>query len=64
MVTREDGTFDAIGRHVQMIQIDPARHLVVAINSAWPLATAKPQSAARMALVNTGAEAIDSERNR
>ena len=62
--TRNDGTFDAIGIHGQMIHIDPAHRLVVAINSAWPVATGKPQSAARMALVNTVAEAIDSERNR
>ena len=36
--TRDDGTFNAIGIHGQQIHIDPARRLVVAINSAWPMA--------------------------
>lgn len=34
--TLNDGTFRALGIHGQMIHIDPARHLVVVINSAWP----------------------------
>ena len=62
--TRDDGTFDAIGIHGQMIHIDLARQFVVAINRAWPVAAGKMQSAARMALVNAVAEAIDSEPNR
>ena len=36
--TYEDGTFNAIGIHGQLIHIDPARRLVVVINSAWPVA--------------------------
>jgi CubicO group peptidase (beta-lactamase class C family) len=36
--TRDDGTFNAYGIHGQQIHIDPARRLVVAINSAWPVA--------------------------
>ncbi len=34
--TLSDGTFRALGIHGQMIHIDPARHLVVVLNSAWP----------------------------
>ncbi|CAN5696544.1 serine hydrolase [soil metagenome] len=34
--TLSDGTFRALGIHGQMIHIDPARHLVVVVNSAWP----------------------------
>jgi CubicO group peptidase (beta-lactamase class C family) len=62
--TRDDDTFDAIGIHGQMIHIDPRRRLVVAINSAWPVATGKEQSAARMALIDTIAAAVDAEAGR
>jgi CubicO group peptidase (beta-lactamase class C family) len=34
--TRGDGSYRALGIHGQMIHIDPARQLVVVINSAWP----------------------------
>jgi CubicO group peptidase (beta-lactamase class C family) len=34
--TRDNGTFNAFGLHGQQIHFDAARHLVVAINSAWP----------------------------
>ena len=34
--TFPDGTFRALGIHGQMIHIDPARRLVIAIASAWP----------------------------
>lgn len=34
--TLNDGTFRALGIHGQMIYIDPARHLVVVVNSVWP----------------------------
>ena len=34
--TLDDGTFRALGIHGQMIHIDPVRHLVVVLNSAWP----------------------------
>ncbi len=34
--TLPDGSFRALGIHGQMIHIDPARQLVVVINSAWP----------------------------
>lgn len=62
--TWDDGTFDALGIHGQMIHIDPARRLVVAINSAWPVATGKEPSAARVALVDAIAAAVDSETRR
>lgn len=34
--TMGDGSYRALGIHGQMIHIDPARQLVVVINSAWP----------------------------
>lgn len=34
--TLDDGTFRALGIHGQMIHIDPVRHLLVVLNSAWP----------------------------
>ena len=34
--TLSDGTFRALGIHGQMIHIDPSRHLVIVVNSAWP----------------------------
>jgi CubicO group peptidase (beta-lactamase class C family) len=39
--TRDDGTFNASGIHGQQIHIDPARRLVIAINSAWPMANSQ-----------------------
>ena len=59
--TREDGTFDAIGIHGQLIHIDPARRLVVAINSAWPEATSPDRSAARNRMIATLAAMLDAE---
>jgi CubicO group peptidase (beta-lactamase class C family) len=60
--TRDDGTFNAYGIHGQQIHIDPARRLVVAINSAWPVAEFTKESlAARVALLNAIRAAIDSE---
>ena len=57
--TEDDGTFDAIGIHGQLIHIDRARRLVVAMNSAWPVATAPERSAARLAMLKTIAKAVD-----
>jgi CubicO group peptidase (beta-lactamase class C family) len=34
--TQNSGTYRALGIHGQMIHIDPARRLVVVLNSAWP----------------------------
>ena len=44
--TRDNGTFNAFGVHGQQIHIDPARRLVVAINSAWPVADFTSESLA------------------
>jgi CubicO group peptidase (beta-lactamase class C family) len=59
--TSDDGTFDAYGIHGQMIHIDPARRLVIAVNSAWPAAVGQKESAARAALVSAIVKAVDSE---
>jgi CubicO group peptidase (beta-lactamase class C family) len=62
--TMEGGSFAAIGIHGQLIYIDPARRLVVAINSAWPVATGSDRSTARTAFLNLVAAAVDAERHR
>ena len=60
--TSDNGTFDAFGIHGQQVHIDPARQMVVAINSAWPAAEFTKESlAARVALLNAIRAAIDSE---
>jgi CubicO group peptidase (beta-lactamase class C family) len=60
--TRDNGIFNAFGIHGQQIHIDPARRLVVAINSAWPVADFTKESlAARLALLSAIRAAIDSE---
>ena len=45
--TGAGGTFQAIGIHGQLIHLDPARRLVVVINSAWPEATSRQRSSAQ-----------------
>ena len=55
--TNADGSFQAQGIFGQLIYIDPARKLVVAMSSAWPKATDPALSAARMAFVHTIVEA-------
>ncbi|MEO8450992.1 MAG: serine hydrolase [Gemmatimonadota bacterium] len=55
-------TFDAIGIHGQLIHIDPARRLVVAINSAWPEAVSRERTFARLRMLETLAGALDAER--
>jgi CubicO group peptidase (beta-lactamase class C family) len=60
--TRDNGSFNAYGIHGQQIHIDPARRLVVAINSAWPVAEfTREMVAPRTALLNAIRAAIDSE---
>jgi CubicO group peptidase (beta-lactamase class C family) len=60
--TRDNGAFSAFGIYGQQIHIDPARRLVVAINSAWPVAEFTKESlAARTALLNAIRAAIDAE---
>ena len=50
-------SFEALGIHGQMIHIDPARRLVIAINSAWPEADSNERHMA----VNNFLKSIDSE---
>lgn len=49
--TRDDGTYQAQGIFGQAILIDPARRMVIAINSNWPRATDPALSARRDAFV-------------
>ena len=51
------GSFEALGIHGQMIHIDPARRLVIAINSAWPEA----DSNEKLTAVHNFLKSIDSE---
>jgi CubicO group peptidase (beta-lactamase class C family) len=60
--TRDNGMFNALGIHGQQIHIDPARGLVIAVNSATP--DARPSEAstgARLALFEAIRAAIDAE---
>ena len=59
--TADDGSFDAIGIHGQLIHIDPARRLVVAVNSAWPEATSPDRSAARNRMLAILAAMLDAQ---
>ena len=60
--TRDNGTFSAYGLYGQQTYIDPARRLVVAINSAWSVPEFTNESrAARAALFDAIRAAIDSE---
>jgi CubicO group peptidase (beta-lactamase class C family) len=55
--TLNDGTFRALGIHGQMIHIDPARHLVVVLTSAWPEA----ESLKRQSAVDNFLKLVNSE---
>lgn len=59
--TRDDGTVDARGIFGQMIHIDPKRHLVVVVSSAWTKATDRTLSQHRNAMIKAVSEAIDAE---
>ena len=59
--TYDDGTFNAIGIHGQLIHIEPPRRLVVVINSAWPVATGRDRSAAQSNLLSSIVGAVDAE---
>jgi CubicO group peptidase (beta-lactamase class C family) len=50
--------YDARGIFGQMIHIDPKEKLVIVFNSAWPLATGTPLSAARTAYINAATAAV------
>ncbi len=54
-------TFEALGIYGQMIHIDPARHLVIVINSAWPEAESNERHAAAANFINTITKEIDEE---
>ena len=55
--TLSDGTFRALGIHGQMIHIDPLRHLVIVLNSAWPEA----ESFERQNVVNDFLKSVNRE---
>jgi len=57
--THKDGTYDAVGIFGQMIHIDPARKLVVVINSAWATAESRTHAPVRNALLAAIASAVD-----
>jgi CubicO group peptidase (beta-lactamase class C family) len=59
--TRDDGSFQAIGIHGQLVHIDPARRLVVAINSAWREAGSPARWSGRNEFLSAIATAIDAE---
>ena len=56
-----DGTFQALGIHGQMIHIDPARRLVVVINSAWPEPESEKRRAAVASFLKSTNEEIEKE---
>jgi CubicO group peptidase (beta-lactamase class C family) len=60
--TWDTGGFAAIGIYGQLVHIDPSRRLVVAISSAWPVATGQAQSDARSAILLRIAAAVDAEK--
>lgn len=57
-----DGSFQAQGIFGQLIHIDPKRRLVIAMSSAWPRATGRDLSLARVAFVDRIKAALDAER--
>ncbi len=57
--TRPDGTYDAVGIFGQLIHIDPARKLVVVINSAWATAESGEHGPVRNALIDAISAAAD-----
>lgn len=57
--TADDGSFQAIGIHGQLIHVDPTRRLVVAINSAWQQAGSPARWSARDDFLSAIATAID-----
>lgn len=54
-------SFEALGIHGQMIHIDPARRLVIAINSAWPEADSNERLSAVHNFLKVIADEIDKE---
>ncbi len=54
--------FEALGIYGQMIHIDPARKLVIAVNSAWPEAESNERHLAVANFVKTITDEIDKEK--
>lgn len=59
--TNDDDTFQAQGIFGQLIYVDPARRLVVAMSGAWPKATDPVLGAERAAFVKRIVTALDAE---
>jgi len=57
-------TFEALGIFGQVIHIDPARRLVIVINSAWPEAESNERHAAVAGFLNIVAKEIDKEKTK
>jgi CubicO group peptidase (beta-lactamase class C family) len=55
-------SFEALGIHGQMIHIDPARKLVIAVNSAWPEADSNERHLAVSNFVKSITDEIDKEK--
>ena len=60
--TSDDGQFRASGIYGQVIYIDPARRLVVAINSAWPEAWSDKRNSTNSDFLHSIGTALDEER--
>ena len=58
----DGNSFEALGIHGQMIHIDPERHLVIAINSAWPEAESNERHMAVHDFLRSINHEIDKER--
>ena len=59
--TRDDGSVEARGIFGQAIHIDPKRHLVIVVSSAWAHATDDTQQRQRAALFQAVTKAVDAE---
>ena len=60
--TRDDGTFEARGIYGQTLHIDPARHLVIVLNSATEQPTDRAAGQARQEFIAAVGAEVDHER--
>ena len=60
--TREDGTFEGRGIYGQTLHIDPARRVVIVVNSATERPTGRESGEARREFIAAVKTALDSER--
>lgn len=60
--TRDDGTFEARGIYGQTLHIDPARHLVIVLNSATEQPTDRAAGQARQEFIAAVGAEVDQER--